>query len=61
LSDSFTLYFHFPRKTRADFNKKIPYITTMSAALASATGVKAILNKEAQSLKSLQEYHKTLD
>ena len=47
------------RKTA--INKKIPYITTMSAALASATGVKAILNKEAQSLKSLQEYHKTLD
>ncbi len=22
LSDSFILYFHFPRKTRADFNKK---------------------------------------
>ena len=47
------------RKTA--INKKIPYITTMSAALASATGVKAILNKESQSLKSLQEYHKTLD
>ena len=24
LSDSFILYFHFPRKTRADFNKKNP-------------------------------------
>ena len=47
------------RKTA--INKKIPYITTMSAALASAKGIHAVLNKEAASLKSLQEYHEMLE
>ncbi len=47
------------RKTA--INKKIPYITTMSAALASAKGIHAVLNKEATSLKSLQEYHEMLE
>ena len=46
------------RKTA--INKRIPYITTMSAALASAKGIHAVLNKEASPLKSLQEYHKML-
>ena len=47
------------RKTA--INKKIPYITTISAALASAKGIKAVLTKETATLKSLQEYHKSLD
>ena len=47
------------RKTA--INKRIPYITTMSAALASAKGIHAVLNKEASPLKSLQEYHQMLE
>ena len=47
------------RKTA--INKRIPYITTMSAALASAKGIHAVLNKEASPLKSLQEYHQKLE
>ena len=47
------------RKTA--INKKIPYLTTMSAALASAKGIAAVIRKEHCSLKSLQEYHKSLE
>ena len=47
------------RKTA--INKKIPYITTMSAALASVKGIHAVQNKTISNLKSLQEYHKTLE
>ena len=47
------------RKTA--INKKIPYITTMSAALASVKGIQAVQNKTVSNLKSLQEYHKTLE
>lgn len=47
------------RKTA--INKKIPYLTTMSAALASAKGIAAVIRKEHGSLKSLQEYHKSLE
>ena len=47
------------RKTA--INKKIPYLTTMSAALASAKGIAAVIRKENGSLKSLQEYHKSLE
>lgn len=47
------------RKTA--INKKIPYLTTMSAALASAKGIAAVIRKEHGSLKSLQEYHKRLE
>lgn len=47
------------RKTA--INKKIPYITTMSAALASVKGIYAVQNKTVSNLKSLQEYHKTLE
>lgn len=43
------------RKTA--INKKIPYLTTMSAALASAKGIAAVIRKEHGELKSLQEYH----
>lgn len=46
------------RKTA--INKRIPYITTMSAALASAKGIQAVLSKESSPLKSLQEYHQML-
>ena len=47
------------RKTA--INKKIPYITTMSAALASVKGIHAVQSKTVSNLKSLQEYHKTLE
>lgn len=47
------------RKTA--INKKIPYITTMSAALASVKGIQAVQSKTVSNLKSLQEYHKTLE
>ncbi|MFH1858286.1 MAG: carbamoyl-phosphate synthase large subunit [Candidatus Omnitrophota bacterium] len=36
---------------------KIPYVTTMAAALASVEGIEAIKKKEA-SVKSIQDYHK---
>lgn len=36
---------------------KIPYITTIAAARAAATGIKAIKDKPGRSVKSLQEWH----
>ena len=36
---------------------KIPYITTMAAAKATAIGIKAMKQGEGQPVKSLQEYH----
>jgi len=38
---------------------KIPYITTLSAALASARGISA-MRKGRDSVKSLQSYHKDI-
>ncbi|MDD4345427.1 MAG: ATP-grasp domain-containing protein, partial [Desulfitobacteriaceae bacterium] len=48
------------RKTA--IKNKVPYITTMAAALASAKGIAAYIenNFEEMSLKSLQEYHTDL-
>lgn len=48
------------RKTA--IRKKVPYITTMAAALASAKGIAAFKenNLSTTSLKSLQEYHRDI-
>ncbi|NLC84197.1 MAG: hypothetical protein GX749_03865, partial [Ruminococcaceae bacterium] len=44
---------------KSAIRNKIPYITTMTAALASARGIAAVLSSDATQhpLKSLQEYH----
>ncbi len=44
---------------KSAIRNKIPYITTMTAALASARGIAAVLSSDAAQhpLKSLQEYH----
>ena len=36
---------------------KIPYMTTMAAAKATAAGIRAMIKGEGQPVKSLQEYH----
>ena len=41
---------------------KVPYITTTTAALASAKGIAAYRNDQPKhKVKSLQEYHKDID
>ena len=49
------------RKTAIKF--KVPYITTMAAALASAKGIAAFIETHGSTagLKSLQEYHQNID
>jgi carbamoyl-phosphate synthase large subunit len=42
---------------KAAIKHKIPYITTMAAALASAKGIEAHNQARAESIKHLQEYH----
>jgi carbamoyl-phosphate synthase large subunit len=44
---------------KAAVHYKIPYITTMAAATATAKGIKAIMQGKSE-VKSLQEYHKGL-
>jgi carbamoyl-phosphate synthase large subunit len=44
---------------KAAIRNKIPYVTTMAAALAAAKGIEAFKHKPTE-LKSLQEYHKEL-
>lgn len=44
---------------KAAIKHKIPYITTLAAALASAKGIEAHRNAELDQVKSLQDYHKT--
>jgi len=44
---------------KAAIRNKIPYVTTMAAALAAAKGIEAFKDKPTE-LKSLQEYHKEL-
>ena len=44
---------------KAAIRNKIPYVTTMAAALAAAKGIEAFKDKPTV-LKSLQEYHKEL-
>jgi len=42
---------------KAAIKYKIPYITTLTAALASAKGIEAYLQLQKDNIKSLQEYH----
>lgn len=42
---------------KAAIKHKIPYITTLAAALASARGIEAYRQAKAQTIKPLQEYH----
>lgn len=42
---------------KAAIKHKIPYITTLAAALASAKGIEAYNQKQAESIKHLQDYH----
>ncbi len=44
---------------KAAIKHKIPYITTLPAALASAKGI-AVYQKEGNVVKALQEYHKDI-
>jgi len=48
---------------KAAIRYKIPYITTMTAALASVRGIAAFLRKgyAPDQLKSLQEYHAAIE
>ncbi len=43
------------RKTA--IKNRIPYMTTMAAAMATADGIRAVKNGEGMPVKSLQEYH----
>ncbi len=45
---------------KAAIRAKVPYITTMAAAKATALGIKAIKNGEISELKSLQELHASI-
>ena len=42
---------------KAAIKYKIPYITTLTAALASAKGIEAYMKLQEEKIKSLQEYH----
>ena len=42
---------------KAAIKHKIPYITTMAAAKASAEGIRALIEKTQFGVKSLQDYH----
>jgi len=44
---------------KAAIRNKIPYVTTMAAALAAAKGIESFKDKPTE-LKSLQAYHKEL-
>ena len=44
---------------KAAVHYKIPYLTTMAAAMATAKGIQAIMEGKSE-VKSLQEYHKSL-
>jgi len=45
---------------KAAIKHRIPYITTMAAAKASAEGIRAIMNNTHIGVKSLQDYHKDI-
>jgi carbamoyl-phosphate synthase large subunit len=46
---------------RSAIRHKVPYITTITAAQASVTGIAAQKNvSELETLKSLQEYHQNM-
>ncbi|MDD2554367.1 MAG: carbamoyl-phosphate synthase large subunit, partial [Desulfotomaculaceae bacterium] len=42
---------------KSAIRNKVPYITTLAAALASATGIAAYKENNSRKIKSLQEYH----
>ena len=42
---------------KSAIRKKVPYITTMAAAKATATGIKSIRKRGSSEIKSLQELH----
>ncbi len=42
---------------KAAIKNRIPYMTTMAAAKATAAGIRSMKNGEGQPVKSLQEYH----
>lgn len=46
---------------KAAIKHKIPYITTLAAALASAKGIEAFRQAQADSIKHLQDYHLDLN
>ncbi len=45
---------------KAAIRAKVPYITTMAAAKATALGIKAIKSGEVSEVKSLQELHQSI-
>ena len=45
---------------KAAIRAKVPYITTMAAAKATALGIKAVKNGEVSEVKSLQELHASI-
>ncbi|MBO7334785.1 MAG: carbamoyl phosphate synthase large subunit, partial [Lachnospiraceae bacterium] len=45
---------------KAAIRAKVPYITTMAAAKATALGIKAVKNGEISEVKSLQELHASI-
>lgn len=42
---------------KAAIKNRIPYMTTMAAAKATAAGIRSMKKGEGQPVKSLQEYH----
>ena len=42
---------------KAAIKNRVPYMTTMAAAIATAEGIKAVKNGEVLPVKSLQEFH----
>ena len=45
---------------KAAIKNKIPYMTTMAAAKATAAGIRSMKKGEGQPVKSLQEYHESI-
>jgi carbamoyl-phosphate synthase large subunit len=45
---------------KAAISQKVPYITTVAAALAAAKGIAARRHQH-EAIRSLQEYHKALE
>ena len=45
---------------KAAIKNKIPYMTTMAAAKATAAGIRSMKKGEGQPVKSLQEYHASI-
>ena len=45
---------------KAAIKNRIPYMTTMAAAKATAAGIHSMKKGEGQPVKSLQEYHQSI-